>query len=137
VAAPHPTDPRAGAADDRTDLARYRTQLALDRTLLAWVRTTLSMVSFGFGIVAFFRSLREAHPGAEALRLHLGAIRFGLALAVLGLVTMVLASGSHWLTLRALRRGGRPVVRQWPLSLVVALLLAALCVLALGSLFEQ
>jgi putative membrane protein len=44
-------------------MAKFQTGLALERTMLAWVRTALSMVSLGFGIVAFFRSLRLAHPG--------------------------------------------------------------------------
>jgi uncharacterized membrane protein YidH (DUF202 family) len=60
-----PVDPGAGLAHRRTSLATYRTQLALDRTTLAWVRTTLTMASFGFGMVAFFRSLRETSPGKK------------------------------------------------------------------------
>jgi putative membrane protein len=61
-----PVDPREGLAHHRTSLATFRTQLALDRTTLAWVRTALTMASFGFGMVAFFRSLREAAPGRRA-----------------------------------------------------------------------
>src|SRR6516162_5945657 len=97
-----PADPRPGLAYHRTSLANFRTQLALDRTTLAWIRTTLTMASFGFGMVAFFRSLREAAPGEEAARLHEGAVRFGTALVVLGLVATVLAGTSHWFTLRRL-----------------------------------
>jgi uncharacterized membrane protein YidH (DUF202 family) len=109
--APNPIDPRVG-------LARYRTQLALDRTTLAWIRTTLTMASFGFGMVAFFRSLRQASPDEETIRLHQGAILFGLGLIVLGMGATVLAGLSHWFTLRRLRRGELPVVTQWPLSIV-------------------
>src|SRR5271166_2815518 len=98
-------DPRAGLAHHRTSLATFRTKLALDKTTLAWIRTTLTMASFGFGMVAFFRSLREQSPGAETLRLHQGAIHFGLALIVLGMTATVLAGLSHWLALRRLRRG--------------------------------
>ena len=53
---PKPVDPRGNMARDRTSMASFRTQLALDRTTLAWIRTTLTTASFGFGMVAFFRS---------------------------------------------------------------------------------
>src|SRR5271166_6347108 len=94
---PDSANPRVDLARNRTSMAGFRTQLALDRTTLAWIRTTLTMASFGFGMVAFFRSLREASPADETIRLHQGAVRFGLALIVLGLVATVLAGLSHWL----------------------------------------
>jgi putative membrane protein len=132
---PKPVDPSAGLAHHRTSLATFRTQLALDRTTLAWIRTTLTMASFGFGMVAFFRSLREAAPGEETVRMHEGAVRFGLALIVLGLVATVLSGLSHWFTLRRLRRGEGPVLRQWPLSITVGMLFAVLCLAGLWALF--
>lgn len=128
---PKPIATQPGLAGDRTSLASYRTHLALDRTTLAWIRTALTMASFGFGMVAFFRSLREHSAGEEAVRLHQGAIRFGIALVVLGLVSTVLAGLSHGLALRRLRRGELPTLRQWPLSITVAMLLAVLCLAGL------
>ena len=80
-----PSDPRVELAHDRTDMAKFRTQIALDRTTLAWIRTTLSMVTFGFGTIGFFRSLRQANPTPEAMHMHEGAIRFGIALCGAGL----------------------------------------------------
>lgn len=133
----HLLDSRASPADERTSLASFRTQLALDRTMLAWIRTTLTMASFGFGLVAFFRAVRKASPGEETARLHQGAIFFGLALIVTGLVVTVLAAVSHWFTLRRLRRSERPVVGQWPLSITVAMLLAVLCLAGLWELFAR
>jgi putative membrane protein len=124
-------------AHHRTSLATFRTQLALDRTTLAWIRTTLTMASFGFGMVAFFRSLRETDPGEEAVRMHEGAVRFGIALIVLGLVATVLSGVSHWFTLRRLRRGLRPIMRQWPLSITVAMLFAVVCLAGLWALFQR
>src|SRR5262249_62038466 len=121
---PDPTDPRVNLARDRTSMANYRTQLALDRTTLAWIRTTLTMASFGFGLVAFFRSIQEQQPTAESIRLHQGAIRMGTALISLGIIATVLAGLSHWFTLRRLRRGESPVLSQWPLSITVAMLSA-------------
>ncbi len=116
-------------------LAQYQTELALDRTTLAWVRTALTMASFGFGMVAFFRSLQESTPSERALRWHEGAIRVGVGLVVLGLIATVLASVSHWLTLRRLRLGQTPALRVWPLSIIVAMLFGILCLLGIWSLF--
>jgi putative membrane protein len=135
--APNAGDPRVGMASHRTSLARFRTQLALDRTTLAWIRTALTMASFGFGMVAFFRSLRQTSPSDETVRLHEGAIHFGLGLIVLGLVATVLASVSHWFTLRRLRLGQTPVLRPWPLSIVVALLFGVLCLVGLWAVFAS
>ncbi len=127
-------DPRVRLAGARTSMALYRTQLALDRTTLAWIRTTLTMSTFGFGIVGFFRTLREKSPSPDTVRLHEGAIRFGTALVVLGIAATVLSSGSHWRTLRRLRRGEVPVVTQWPSSITLALLLATAGIVGLWSL---
>jgi putative membrane protein len=132
-----PADPRPGLAYHRTSLANFRTQLALDRTTLAWIRTTLTMASFGFGMVAFFRSLRETAPSDEAVRTHQGAVLFGTALIVLGLVATVLAGASHWFTLRRLRRGEPPVLRQWPLSITITMLLALISLAAIWSLYKR
>ena len=115
----------------------FRTQLALDRTTLAWIRTTLTMASFGFGMIAFFRSIRQQSPSKETVRLHQGAIRFGTSLIILGIVATVLAGSSHWLTLRRLRRGESPVVTQWPLSITVAMLTAVIDLAGLWSLFAR
>lgn len=132
-----PIDPRVHLAEDRTNLASFRTKLALDRTTLAWIRTTLTMASFGFGLVAFFRSLRQQAPGAAAVRLHEGAILFGVALILLGIAATVLAGLSHWFTLRRLRRGQLPVLSQWPLSITVALLFAIIALAGLWAIFTE
>jgi putative membrane protein len=121
-------------AHDRTIMANFRTQLALDRTTLAWVRTALSMASFGFGMVAFFRSLKHANPDAEMIRLHRDAIRIGTALVVMGIISLVGAAWSHWLNLQRLKRGQPPAFRQWPLSMTVSLLFAILGLIGLWTL---
>src|SRR4029434_5537665 len=106
-------------------------------TTLAWIRTALTMASFGFGMVAFFRALREKSPTEETLRLHEGAIAFGAALIVLGLVATVLAGTSHWLTLQKLRRGQPLELSPWPLSITVALLFAIIGLAGLWALFVR
>ncbi len=115
---------REHLAEDRTRMARFRTQLALDRTTLAWVRTTLTMATFGFGLVGFFRSLRQSNPNPETIRLHEGAIFFGTSLIVLGLAATIIAGLLHVVTLRRLRQGRAPVMGVWPLSVTVGMLLA-------------
>lgn len=120
------------APDERFALARLRTQLALDRTLLAWIRTALSMFGFGFGMIAFFRALRLAHPDEQSARLHHIAIGYGIALLILGLVAMLLAGLSYRGDMQRLRRGEALVLRQRWLSLSVALVLT---LLALSGLF--
>lgn len=116
-----------GLALDRTTLASYRVKLALDRTTLAWIRTGLTMATFGFGLVAFFRTLVEEHPeNTEAARFHEGAIKMGLALLFLGIVATVLAGVSHWSALRRLRHGEAPTVTYWALSLTVAVLMSCI-----------
>jgi len=130
-------DPRVGLARRRTGLATFRTALALDRTTLAWVRTTLTMASFGFGMIAFFRALRDKAQTPEAARLHHAAVRFGETLVVLGVLATVLAALSHWRSLRRMDHGEVPDASRWPLSIVIALFLAVLGMAGLWSLIAS
>jgi uncharacterized membrane protein YidH (DUF202 family) len=134
---PNAVDPRVNLAHERTSMASYRTQLALDRTTLAWDRTTLTMASFGFGMVAFFRSIQQQSPGPETIRLHSGAIRMGVALLLLGIAAAFLAGLSQWFTQRRLRRGESPPLSQWPLSVTVAMLTAVIGLVGLWELFAR
>jgi uncharacterized membrane protein YidH (DUF202 family) len=133
---PHPGD-RADQAQLQTSLAKYRTQLAMDRTTLAWVRTTLTVASFGFGMVAFFRTIREQAPTPENIRLHEGAIRLGTALILLGIGGAALAGISHWFALRNLRRGVSPALSHWPVSITVVILIAVIGLAELWALFVR
>ena len=132
-----PADPKTELASKRTGMAGFRTKLALDRTTLAWIRTTLTMASFGFGMIGFFRSLRQQAPTPETIRLHAAAIQFGYTLLILGILATVLAGVSHWLTLRRLRKGEMPVLTPWPLSITVAMLLSIAGLAALWSLLSR
>jgi putative membrane protein len=118
-------------------MAKLRTEIALDRTTLAWVRTALSLVTFGFGTIGFFRSVRQANPTPENVNMHQGAIRFGIALIVLGILSTVLAGVSHWLTLGRLRRDEAPSLTGWPLSIMVAMILAIIGSLSLWYVFPR
>ena len=128
------SDPRVGLARDRTGWAKFRTQIALDRTTLAWIRTTLTIAACGFGTVGFFRTLREHSPTPETVHLHNAAIAFGVALIVVGVLATVLTGISHWRALRRLRCDEDPVLTQWPLSIMVAMLLAVIGLVSLGLL---
>jgi putative membrane protein len=127
-------DPRTALAGERTNLAKFRVSLALDRTTLAWIRTALTFATFGFGMIGFFRAMRQATQSEQAARLHQAAIHMGVALVVLGLVATTLAALSHWMALRRLRRGEQISISQWPLSIAIALFVAVLGLYALWSL---
>jgi putative membrane protein len=127
-------DPRTALAGERTNLAKFRVSLALDRTTLAWIRTALTFATFGFGMIGFFRAMRQAIQSEQAALLHQAAIHMGVALVVLGLVATTLAALSHWMTLRRLRRGEQVSISQWPLSIAIALFVAVLGLYALWSL---
>ena len=127
-------DPRTALAGERTNLAKFRVSLALDRTTLAWIRTALTFATFGFGMIGFFRAIRQATQSEQAARLHQAAIHMGVALVVLGLVATTLAALSHWMTLRRLRRGEQVSISQWPLSITIALFIAVLGLYGLWSL---
>lgn len=117
-------DPRTTLAGQRTNLARLRVSLALDRTTLAWIRTTLTMTTFGFGMIGFYRTLEEKTGTSKSAQLHHGAIKFGVALVILGLIAMVVSAISHWSSLRKLQAGENLIVARWPLSITVAMLLS-------------
>ena len=126
-------DQRTALAGERTHLARFRVSLALDRTTLAWIRTALTFATFGFGMIAFFRVLREQKQTEQAVRFHQAAIHMGVALVVIGLAATILSAVSHWMTLRRLRRGEQVIVSQWPLSITIAVLISILGLYALWS----
>jgi uncharacterized membrane protein YidH (DUF202 family) len=132
---PSPSESMSTRADPRVDMAAYRTELALDRTTLAWIRTTLTMASFGFGMVAFFRSRQIESPNSDADRLHQGAIRMGTSLLILGIAATMLACLVHWSALRKLRRGQAPNLHPWSLSLTLAVLFSIVSLAGLWALF--
>jgi putative membrane protein len=117
--------------DSRVNLAKFRTQLALDRTTLAWIRTSLGLTSFGFGMVGFFRSLRQSSQTPETISLHETAIRFGLGLIVLGTVFTLLAAWSHSRALKKLRENLLLELDRWPWAVTFSLLIVLMGVAGL------
>jgi putative membrane protein len=129
-------DVKTALARERSNFAKYRTALALDRTTLAWIRTSLTFATFGFGMVGFFRAMEQMTHSEQAVRLHQAAIHMGVALIVIGLGATILASISHWMILRRLRRGDQPAIAQWPLTITIAVFLSILGLYALWSMFN-
>jgi hypothetical protein len=54
----------------------------------------------------------------------------------MGLLAMLCAGLSHWLTLRRLQRGEAPVLSRWSLSMTVALLFSVIGLVALWELLR-
>jgi putative membrane protein len=117
----------------RDSLPLVQISLALDRTTLAWIRTALTFATFGFGMVTFFRGLVQAAPSEHTMRLHHAAISMGVSFIVMGIVATLLAAVTHWMTLRRMRRGDPLPLAQWPLTIVIAILLALVGLYALWS----
>jgi putative membrane protein len=85
-------DPSTELASNRTSLGLERTRMAADRTLMGIVRTALSLISFGFTISQAFRQLHKTNPAAISEE---AAHNFGLALVLLGVLTLVMGIVSH------------------------------------------
>lgn len=132
--------PRARTGDDATRLARQRTDLAMERnylaaerTLMGWIRTSLSMISFGFAI----GKLGQVVENVEVKRLlgsprMVSVERIAIFLVVLGTAALLGAALQHWRRVRELHAMGLP--RQFSITFIVALLLAAVGAFALSSL---
>jgi putative membrane protein len=120
----------AVATPSSEELARERTLMAIERTQMAWIRTALSMLTFGFSLLKFFQFLREQEP-TTAVEVH-GPRRVGLAIMLLGLMSLSLATGQYVVDRR--RLGGAPL-RRSPTFLVSVALLALQAGALLSSLF--
>ena len=123
----------------RTGMAFQRTRMAADRTIMAVMRTSLSLIGFGFTIFQFFQRLTESGVMAHDR----AARRFGIALVVLGIAMLAVGIAFHVSYMNELRRmrvqlKAEGLIRaetQFPvsLSLIVAVLLLLLGVLAMAS----
>jgi inner membrane protein YidH len=115
-----------------TDLAVDRTRLAHERTLMAWVRTSASLISFGFTIYKFFQYLREQQHNAVAADRIFGPREFAMALVIIGLTALVLATIQHRRDLVVMRKHYPDV--PYSLATVVGGLVAILGVVTFTAL---
>jgi putative membrane protein len=83
----------------RTGMSFQRTRLSADRTLMSVIRTAISLITFGFTLSQTFIHLREAHVLTNAE----SPYRFGAALVLLGVVTLVIGIGYHLEFMHAMR----------------------------------
>jgi putative membrane protein len=100
-------DPRVPLAKQRTSLATFPTAQALDRTTLAWIRSTLTMNSFRFGMIAFFRSLRQQKETPDTVWMHQMAVHFGGCL--IATIATILVAISHFRSLHRIERTSRRI----------------------------
>ena len=98
---------RTDLASDRTNLASDRTHLAYNRTLLAhqsvmmgWIKTSMSLITFGFTIYKFFQLDMRGGAPSEYL---ISAREYGLAMVVIGLVSLVGATVEYQTNTRRVR----------------------------------
>jgi inner membrane protein YidH len=123
----------------RTGMSFQRTRMSADRTLMSVIRTSLSLIGFGFTIYQVFAKLREA----EVLKSAAAPRHFGLALVLLGVAMLAVGVGYHVAFMLSLRRQREQMKVEglvhaespFPVSLtlIVALLLLAIGLLAIAS----
>ncbi|MCU0923694.1 MAG: DUF202 domain-containing protein [Burkholderiaceae bacterium] len=87
----------APAPNTATVLALERTRVAYERTMMAWVRTGTSLITFGFSVYKFFQLEIAARVGAD---MQIGTRGFGLALLVIGLLSLLVGTIEHGRDLR-------------------------------------
>jgi putative membrane protein len=119
------TKQAAPAMDIATKLAFERTRAAYERTMMSWVRTSASLITFGFSIYKFFQ-LEKPPSGTE--RRVVGPREFALAMVIIGLVTLMLATWEFRRNIRAL--GAQYGDTSRSLAVVMAGLISLLGILA-------
>ena len=113
--ASHERDKAAELMQALSVLALERTAFSSERAMMAWIRTAISLYTFGFSISKFIDYLALQETGIE---LSTGLRRLGIALIIMGIVALVLATTEHLKRIRRMRELGLP--RELPASLPVA-----------------
>jgi uncharacterized membrane protein YidH (DUF202 family) len=132
---------RTEMSSRRTGMSFQRSRLSAERTLMSVIRTSMSLISFGFTIYQFLGHMAQAKLVTGMPH---AARNFGVALVWLGVGMTVVGIFYHLQFMIGLRRERRGMCAEglvhaesgFPVSftLLVALLLLALGVLALTSL---
>ena len=108
-----------------------RVFFAAERTLLAWIRTGLTIMAFGFVVARFglFLSLLAAQgmpaTGRAASSSHVSA-GIGIALVLLGAVTMIFTAIQHRRFVSSLPVDDLPPLHSRAFPVVLALVLGSL-----------
>lgn len=102
-----------------------RVFFAAERTLLAWVRTGLTVIALGFVVARFslfIKLLTGMNPGAEAMPQPQGlANGLGIALVLMGSISILVAMLNHWRYVRTLPPEDVPVLSMSWLSTLFSL----------------
>lgn len=85
-------------------IAFDRDRFAADRTIMAWIRTSLSLIGFGFSIFKFFEFLGEVSLLQGTHISSIGPKKFGIALVVMGVFFLFLATIEYVFFIRRLCR---------------------------------
>lgn len=83
-------------------IAFDRDRFAADRTLMAWIRTALSLIGFGFSVYKFFEYLVELSMLEGTHVTSTGPKKFGIALVVMGVFFLFLATIEYVFFIRRL-----------------------------------
>lgn len=121
------SDPNPLTSDE---LALQRTVMAIDRTLMAWTRTALSLISFGFTLFKFLQYARQEGIDKRQMSVE-GPRHLATVMISVGVIFLLVACIQFWQELKRLNPERR--LRVWRLSLILALILALVGVLALGN----
>jgi putative membrane protein len=121
VNAPQPPD----APDGRPEPDVF---FSAERTYLAWIRTGVALMGFGFVLARFsllvhqLRSMGKNPLPEDASDL---SRYFGIALVMVGVLTLAAATFSHVRTVHRLNSGAPYVAKPTWVGILVAVLLAA------------
>ena len=74
-----------------TELAVERTNMAAERTLMSWTRTSISLISFGFTLYKFLEYM-QSEGKAKLITDPNGPKNFGIALIMIGVISLIVAS---------------------------------------------
>jgi len=106
-----------------------RTRIAYENLMMSWIRTATSLITFGFSIYKFFQIEGQRNSRADRL---IGPREFALALVVIGLVALALATMEY-------RQNIRIVKAQYPKSprSLSGLVAALISLLGIGALLAM
>lgn len=113
-----------------TELAKERSHAASERTMMAWVRTALALVGFGIGIYEVAEKT-EGHSTFRSSKL------IGLALIILGIVSMLFAIRENKITHRKLLEPVFKYEDRTPLGIYVGYALIVIALAAVINIFYK
>jgi uncharacterized membrane protein YidH (DUF202 family) len=114
---------KATPANINTELAKQRSHEASERTMMAWVRTALALVGFGIGVY----EVADKTGGQSTFR---NSKLIGLALIILGIVSMFLAIRENKINHKKLAETVFKYEERTPLGIYVGYALIIIAVAA-------